>query len=260
MTVRRIVDRAFTMKVEDPKLAAVLERLNKKADEEINLDDFTFPVEGAKEETRVELMRELLVGAFQEAGYFKTGVQRNAMAKFFAIAERVDRLSNRARELSHVGEYVADIQELALDYGNYCSPGGYGYQREIEDLGKLASDLTSILYFANVDPDNTPHVMWDETNCGGPYLTGFMYNEDNIPPPLRKPVKDVARKYIEASNRLFSYDSVACYRVDSREENGYDITGRRMIRGHQQRLTRIEAGAESLYYTTTFKEECYSWL
>ena len=240
MTVARIVDRAFIMQVDDPKLATVLDKLNKGGDETLNLADFDFPVSGASEETKVRLMRELTVGAFAEAGYVKNEEQRRAMLGLFDLSERAKRFSDTANELTSVGKLVLE-RDGNLDLRLYepnCN--NYSWHPSIEGFGDLANDLASILYLTGTDviKATLPQItLVDEDICVANYTTGFVYNENELHPSLREPVRDIVNRFNVGVALLFPYTSITCSHTNN-------LSGRRYF-SRQPYIPYIEAGSEN---------------
>lgn len=274
MVVKRIVDRAFTMEIKDPKLASILDKLNKSVngvkDEVLDLKDFSFPVKGVDEETKVSLMRQLVVGAFQEAGYIKNDKQKEAMLSFFGLVKRARLFSNVVSELKKAGngqvlqEHGKLRFELQLGMKTYCSTASKGWRYKdswhdsLMGIGTLARDITSILYLAGVEKFNE-NILPGWTACGGPYMTGFTYNEENIPLPLRKAVRGVVRQYLEGATFLFShYQSVACF-DDKCAREGDTIWGvsSRVDFSEEPYLKKIEAGTKNEVHEYKFAGNCY---
>ena len=252
MTIRKIADPAFTMHVEDPKLAAILERLNKKKDDTIDLSDFDFPVSGVSTETKIELMRDLVVGAFQEAGYIQNDTQKEATRKFFKIAERVNRFFANVEKVIHWGDAVSSMEHglmLLLDI-SYCQFDEFPYSFQETDVNNLTNNLFSILLMAGEDgkkdPEEWTQVTWKGQSCGSG-KTGFDYNESALPPPLRPVVRDVAQRYLNGVALLYEYDAMAC----GEEDNPDNISCLREL-GDMSRLDVIRASTTNEIHIKNF--------
>lgn len=114
--------------------------------------------------------------------------------------------------------------------------------------------LSSILYLSGMDSKGfnaLPPIIEKGQGCGT-VLTGFEYDEAMIPAPLRQPVRDAVKQYLDGTAALSGYDSVACF--DGKDE-AWGISASRDIDGSAW-IRVITPGTENKAIQKTFKEEC----
>lgn len=253
MTIRRVVDPAFTMEITNSRLAKILERLNSDGDDKLDLNDIQFPVAGASDQTRLQLMRELVTGAFEESG-FNDG-QSYALFHFFDLAERVNFFSDAVREWQKKGKTLYDkdaTNGLRLPQ-SACLGNLMEYETMVDRFGELTRGLFGILGLAGDSKYYTvgyEDLVRKGRACGGKYVGGFEYDERAIPKELRKPVARVVERYLKSASYFVQFDSIICH---------YEREGDRRLTDeyHYKPVIRtIKAGTKNQLFTETYNSEC----
>lgn len=115
------------------------------------------------------------------------------------------------------------------------------------------------------DSKKTFDIVGKGQTCGStrqtPYMTGFQYDERNIPDVLRASVAQASQWYVDGARWLFSFDATECIRHGNNNTSWDDISGKRDYKGTPV-LWWIGAGTNNEHYTQTFPDVCpdYGWL
>lgn len=247
MTIKRVVDPAFTMEITNARLAGILEKLNRDGDDKIDLNNFQFPVEGASDETRLRLMRELVQGAFHETGL------RIGLSSFFNLAEHVNFFSNAVERWRKNGKTFHDkdtANGLRVPQ-SACLGSLMEYGNAADEFWGLTQRMFSILDLAGDGPViGLIRVVEKGMACGGKYTSGFEYDERAIPEELRKPVARVVESYLRSASYFVQFDSIICH---------YEREGDRRLtdKYHYRPVIRtIKADTKNQLFTETYNSEC----
>lgn len=260
MAIKFIKDPAFTMTITESKLAEILEQYNGVKDEVLEPGDILHG-SGISPENQIKAMREILVHAFQQVSYFKTDAQKEAMLRFFDVATKARELAEYVPDLYKYGttrriegdKRDGDKVELDLDHDSYCK-GYTPYLKYAGSVKSIADGVLSILLLAGYQFPEAPEIMPKMEVCEGPWMTGFIYNENALPGSLRAPVRDVVRRYMASAAILLRYDSIAC--VDSDAEDKENASYGRTDISDLYKLERIEAGTQNQILTKYSSTPC----